>query len=100
MFEIVDLREQMAENERKYQRERLEGLNAMREKLDAAFTALHGDNHWKDPIDTVIFRGEFDLMAQACDFFTATKLTIAEELDDERIRVTAIGYRAGPAGDH
>jgi len=89
------------------------GTRWTRDELDKAFTAAvrntaerHGENpderHWKDPIETVVEPRETDVTREAIIFFTATVPTQTELWKDGKlvILLKAIGYRAGPAGDH
>lgn len=73
--------------------------------------------HWKDPIDTLVTVEEVDRLRpgyrdtdalfcyirEAVAFYTATDATVREVHGPGGLvgyRVTAAGYRAGPAGDH
>lgn len=72
-------------------------------ELEAAFRLVEPLSHWKDRIDaTVDLRNpdtDIPRLAFAVEFFTATRATITL-VSGTRYRVTADGYRAGPAGDH
>lgn len=87
----------------------LEAQNARHEVLKKAFDIVANDLDWKGPIlcygtrstFTALFRMTGLTMAdlvESVEFFTATAATVVEQGDE--IRITAPGYRAGPAGDH
>ncbi len=74
-------------------------------ELNDAFARVRPTSHWKDPIDaTVTFvlpEADIPLMKFAVAFFTATEATITPVPGESlTFRVTADGYRRGPAGDH
>lgn len=97
------------------QREVREALDAIEEAggvisgPDYAFTrsdlsealdyVLVNPEDWKGPIDQVIPKGALRITEVACEFFTATTLTVFD-IDADHVRVTSEGYRDGPAGDH
>jgi hypothetical protein len=74
-------------------------MNNRKPLLDAAFLQVQPKAHWKDPIDAIIAAKDREIVAEAIEFFTATKASF-EIRWDGRLHVTAPGYRAGPAGDH
>jgi hypothetical protein len=67
--------------------------------INAAFEPVKPASHWKDAIDAVV-PADTDLgdLAAAIEFLTATRPTFTPV--DGGWHVTALGYRAGPAGDH
>lgn len=68
-------------------------------KMDAAFKmVLAPGQHWKDKIDYVVECRDHEvaLIAEAVEFFTATKAKVVK-LREDTYRVTAPGYWAGPA---
>ena len=68
--------------------------------LRAAFEAVAPKDDWKGPIDAVINTGMFQITYAAVWFFTSTELrTVNPSKRSVQVRVTADGYRAGPAGD-
>lgn len=75
-----------------------------RAALDAAFEQVQNPNHWKDPIDRFGRWSEAEraVITDAIRFFTATEASWESQNDQPGAiwRVTADGYRAGPAGDH
>lgn len=66
-------------------------------ELEAAFSKVHPPGDWKGEIDALIKRTDQDLVAAAIEHYTATEPTF-ECAGDDFLRVTAIGYRMGPAG--
>lgn len=72
---------------------------AAQKQQEEAFALIEQPGDWKAPIDAVIPVEDYDRCREACDFFTATKLEIVEQLHYGKfLRVKAIGYRNGPAG--
>ena len=84
-------------------------------ELTAAFNLVQNKNDWKDRIDSYCTLEEMPIMTAAIEFFTATTPKFHKLVygDNSRIqvfgrfkfgqivmRVIALGYRAGPAGDH
>lgn len=67
--------------------------------LEAAFNLVKDPEDWKKPIDKVIDTYQMDIVGKAIQFFTATE-PMFEPNKSGCVRVTSIGYRAGPAGDH
>lgn len=80
------------------------------EQLEQAFNRVRNQDDWRAPID---YTGEFGvqelhLTLDAIEYFTATKAevmdyTVASPYDEVngtklRCRITAVGYRMGPAG--
>jgi len=74
------------------------------DQLEAAFAQVRPAGYWKDPIDAWIDFSDYEVVAYAVEFFTATKLRPIEMQGEGatgvRVRVQAVGYQAGPAGDH
>lgn len=70
------------------------------EMLQKAFDRICDLNDWKAPIDGFCRIGEMECVSAAIEHFTATKAQF-NTLGDCRgwVRVKAIGYRNGPAGD-
>lgn len=74
-------------------------FQAIRETQEEAFALIENPNDWRAPIDAVIEAKDFDRCVRACEFFTSTELEKVEELHYGKFyRVTAVGYRNGPAG--
>lgn len=83
-----------------------------RNELKEAFDLVKNPVHWKDPIDSVCTTDEVKIIAEAIEYFTATKasfdylgIVMAREqgrfkAGDHLMKVRADGYRKGPAGDH
>jgi hypothetical protein len=82
-----------------------ETYEAMQARLTKVFEMVEAKTHWKDPIDRTMDAAMFEAAGgeaafrEAVTHFTATvpKFTYYPE---GVVRVTAKGYRAGPAGDH
>lgn len=70
-----------------------------RAELTEAFDKVRDRKDWKEPIDAIILAEELGNCLAAIEYFTAT---VAEyhHFGDGTTRITADGYRAGPAGDH
>jgi len=70
------------------------------EELDreAAFRLVANPTDWKAPIDARVPADKLVAVVRAIAFYTATSATVTPEGDV--FRVTSIGYRSGPAGDH
>ena len=84
-------------------------MNAKRDLLKTAFDVVCDARDWKAPISIHAEIGLWtrlcaqlgittELVCEAVEFFTATQATVTEV--NGEIRITAPGYRAGPAGDH
>jgi hypothetical protein len=72
-------------------------LQPMREEL---FRLVANPVDWKAPIDTLVpTKTDLAMLVDAIEFFTATKPIITYAGLDG-FHVVAVGYRAGPAGDH
>jgi len=75
-----------------------------RQQLEEAFDRVAPASSWRDRIDSVVVAATLDdrrLLDFAVRFYTATVPTFRPLNEREGIfRVTADGYRAGPAGDH
>ena len=67
--------------------------------LDLAFTTVYNKDDWKAPIDAFCMIGDQPLVREAIIFFTATEPTFEKiEGRENWLKVTAVGYREGPAG--
>jgi len=66
--------------------------------LKAAFDLVANSKDWKAPVDAVVPVAMDGVVAAAVEFYTATKASFA--VVKGGLRVSAAGYRAGPAGDH
>lgn len=67
--------------------------------LQPYFSLVSDKSDWKKPIDATIPVNLREVVSDAISFFTATE-AVFEEVDPNTLRVTAKGYRRGPAGDH
>ena len=75
-------------------------MEAKRRKLEAVFDRVRNPADWRAPISAVCQPHEKDLVREAIVFFTATEPTFSEFPGTGFLKVTALGYRQGPAGDH
>ena len=78
----------------------LGGHTFKRSELETALNAVTDADDWKGPIDAVIDANDLLITQAAVVFFTATNLDVKGSPEPGKLRVTSIGYRAGPAGDH
>jgi len=75
--------------------------------VNAAWALVAPPTHWKDAVDATVpnealhaLGATVDDLMVAVEFITATTPTVTPLPDLDSVRVTAAGYRAGPAGDH
>lgn len=68
-------------------------------ELDDAFAYVTGGNDPRGPIQAIIPKDRMHIVKTAIIFFTATVPTFSPAWAGW-LKVTADGYRAGPAGDH
>lgn len=84
-------------------------MNAKRDLLKTAFDVVCDARDRKAPVNIHAEIGLWnrlcaqlgittELVLEAVEFFTATQATVTEA--NGEIRITAPGYRDGPAGDH
>lgn len=75
-------------------------MNELRPSLSAVYDKVKSAD-WKDAIDAVVELTvvEAAMVPYAVEFFTATTPTVTL-VGPGTYKVTAAGYRAGPAGDH
>jgi len=69
-------------------------------EMNAAFKRVQNPDDWRAPIDSMIrvnCFAEVDLICDAIEFYTATTPQVFQ-LTNNTVRITAAGYRAGPAG--
>lgn len=69
------------------------------EQMKEVFDKITPAGDWKGPIDAVVEVKELDLICEAVAHYTATEVDFSL-LDSGQVRVQALGYRMGPAGDH
>lgn len=70
----------------------------MSDHLKELFDSVADPSDWRNPIDAVINLADFADIAEAVDFYTSTDIESVELLPGNKCRVTAVGYRNGPAG--
>ena len=69
-----------------------------REELKEYFEKVQNPNDWKAPINALVDPADVDGVTEAVIFYTGT---IPEyKRSGKQVRVTAVGYRMGPCGDH
>jgi hypothetical protein len=68
------------------------------DQIKAAFDLVADPDHWKNPIDAIIDRGQQEVVAVAISWYTATPAEFEETDDPDKVRVIAEGYFNGPAG--
>ncbi len=68
------------------------------DELEQAFELVRDPLDWRNRIDAVIESDEVERVCIAIRFYTATDPDVMV-LGDGRVRVMALGYRLGPAGD-
>jgi hypothetical protein len=69
------------------------------EQLETAFAKVRDANDWRAPINAIVSAEDLTVCFSAIEYFTATRAT-AERLYGDTYRLTADGYRRGPAGDN
>lgn len=66
-------------------------------QIDEAFDLVKNEEHWKNPIDTVIPAEKREIVEKAIPWFTGTDAEFTEiDGQPQNLRVTAPGYYAGP----
>ena len=77
---------------------------AQAELLKFAFNQICCQADWKAPIDAVVPWDLANVYGKAIAHMTGTEPIYGAQHFDDRgavvVRITAIGYRAGPCGDH
>jgi len=76
-----------------------EKVNALTEKLKPLFDSICDPKDWKAPIKAYVRDFKRADIAEAIVFYTATEAAF-EDAGNGWLKVTAPGYRMGPAGDH
>lgn len=70
--------------------------------MEDAFALIEDPSDWRARIEAVIPMDKLLVCQAACEFFTGTHLVCATPVEDAlrtgSVRVTAVGYREGPAG--
>ena len=70
------------------------------DQLAAAFGRVMNSRDWKAPVNAVIAASDRSLVEQAVLWFTHTAPSfVVPEGAVDRLVVTAVGYRSGPAGE-
>jgi len=82
----------------------IEGCATMLSELCAsAFELVADPKDWKAPINKIVRFDAIeytpDALAYAVKYMTATEVTMTP-VSNHETRVTSVGYRMGPAGDH
>lgn len=75
--------------------------SAEQQEHDRYFSKVQNPSDWKGAIDSFCHESEREPTTKAIAFFTATEAQF-EPIPNHRgwLRVTSVGYRQGPAGDH
>jgi hypothetical protein len=69
------------------------------DQLESAFAKVRNPRDWRAPISAIVAAEDLTVCFLAIEYFTATRATV-EHLYADKYRLTADGYRKGPAGDH
>jgi hypothetical protein len=72
---------------------------AYRDLIQHAFSQICNPRDWKAPVDCVVPYAHASMFYDAIVSITGTVPT-SERTIDGHMRMTAIGYRNGPCGDH
>jgi hypothetical protein len=72
---------------------------AEQKRLGPVFARVQHATDWKAPIDSHCLVADQAVVREAIIFYTATEPTFTP-VTPLVCKVTAAGYRAGPAGDH
>ena len=74
---------------------------AAQKRATEIFDMVADADDWRGPIDAWVSQENLCAVLQAVEFFTATQAKVTEVdhgiLGEIKVRVEAIGYRAGPA---
>lgn len=68
------------------------------EQLEEAFKKVQNKEHWKNKIDSFCLSEDMPVVNEAIRHFTATEAEFTAQ-GNGWMRVKALGYRLGPAGD-
>lgn len=89
--------EQAAEQRRRIDRYLKDAAGGYsQEQLADAFDIVKNAEHWKNPIDAVVPRDMTDVLGRAIPWFTGTEASFSDTAKPDEVRVTAMGYWAGP----
>jgi hypothetical protein len=69
------------------------------DQLETAFAKVRAAHDWRGPINAIVSAEDLTVCFLAIEYFTATRATV-EHLYGDTYRLTADGYRRGPAGDN
>jgi hypothetical protein len=73
--------------------------NFTRGELTEAFDKVADPEDWRNPIDIVIAQADEEITIAAVEFFVGDTPNIVRPLGHpDVIRITSVGYRAGPCG--
>ncbi len=70
------------------------------DEMSKYFEMVCDKGDWKAPINAYCRREDAEKVKEAIVFFTATEPIFMPTLSPGWVRVTAKGYREGPAGDY
>lgn len=74
-------------------------LSPEQARLEPWFNKVSSSNDWKSPIKAFCKVEDMNITAEAIAFYTSTVASF-ESVGHGWLKVTADGYRRGPAGDH
>lgn len=66
------------------------------EQLSEAFDAVKNEEHWKNPVDAIVAAEMRGVLEKAIPWYTGTEASFEDDAEDGYLRVTALGYYAGP----
>lgn len=74
--------------------------NLTQKELHEIFSKVQNPKDWKASINTTIDASSKENVKHAIVFMTGTKPNFTEFGTEDKMTVTAIGYRNGPSGDY
>ena len=69
-----------------------------RDELKPYFDAVAPSDDWRDRIDAIIKKEDYDITERAIIYFTGTHIDEVTEVGKDNFRIKAVGYRNGPCG--
>lgn len=87
---------------RSWENDVVKGYGYTKWQMECAFHDVCNPDDWKAPIDAYLNNDPdyIDQVVAAIVFFTATEPVLDYSPEKVSVRITADGYRRGPAGDH
>jgi hypothetical protein len=107
----IEKRESAVEVIKRYQAGKINikgsGYDHVRAAFEYFWKMVEPGGYWKDPIGAWILTDDFEYVAGSVEFFTGTELTKSYKevtpapwAGARMMHVEALGYQAGPCGDH